>query len=85
MSSCICKHLHVPLDAVAFNWPRANAVVVHNRSNMVLDLCQVPHRVEPYQHFLCSPDLPNVATGVAKEWLRIVARFDSAEQPISEE
>ena len=85
MSSCICQPLDAPLDAVAFNWPRANAVVVHNRSIMPLDLCDVPHRAEPYQYFLCSPDLPNVTTGIAKDWLRVVTRFDNAEQPVSEE
>mgnify|MGYP006078009153 CR=1 FL=1 len=85
MSSCICQCLNAPLDAVAFDWSRANAVVVHNRSNMILDLCHVPHRAEPYQYFLCSADLPNVVTGIANQWLRVVARFDGAEQPISKE
>jgi hypothetical protein len=85
MSSCICQPLGAPLDAVAFDWSRANAVVVHNRSIMIIDLCDVPHRAEPYQYFLCSPDLPNVITGIANQWLRVVTRFDSAEQPIGKE
>jgi hypothetical protein len=85
MSDCMCQRLNAPLDAVAFDWSRKNAVVIHNRSNMVIDLCDRPHRIEPYEYYLCSPEQPNVSTGIASQRLRVVTRFDSSQHPTNQE
>ena len=83
MSDCICRTLKSPLDAVALDHSRANAIVVHNRSQMLIELCDVPHRTEPYGYYLCSPESSNVQAAIANKWLFVEGRFDDGEQLIS--
>lgn len=85
MSDCICHTLGCPLDAIALDIWRVNAIVIHNRSQMLIDLCDVPHKTEPYGYYLCSPESSFVQAAIANKWFFVESRFDGREQLISDE
>jgi|GEM_PF-6778361 hypothetical protein len=83
-TDCICKELTSALDPDAFDYERANAVVIYNNSGFILTTCGYGHRVAIFALGLCSPDHPNVADAIERGLVAVKRKYDSFGHPVGD-
>ena len=83
-TDCVCKELNSVLDPDAFNYDRANAVVIHNNGGYMITTCKHGHRAPILGLALCSPDYPNVANAIERNDVVIKRQYDALGHPVSD-
>ncbi len=83
-TDCVCKELNSVLDPDAFNYDRANAVVIHNNSGYILTTCEYGHRAPILSLTLCSPDYPRVAEAIERRRVVVKRKYDALGHPVSD-
>ena len=83
--TCICKELKSVLDPDAFDYERADAVVIHNNSGYMIGTCEYGHRSHALSLFLCSPTWPEVSDAIKRHNVVVRRRYDYLGHPIGEE
>ena len=83
-TDCVCQELNSVLDPDAFNYDRANAVVIHNNSGHMITTCEYGHRAHILRLALCSPDYPNVADAIERKMVVVKRKYDALGHPVSD-
>jgi hypothetical protein len=82
-TDCVCQELNSVLDPDAFDYDRANAVVIRNNSGYILTTCAFGHRVPLFALALCSPDYPKVAEAIERNHVVVKRKYDALGHPVS--
>ena len=83
--TCICKELSSVLDPDAFDYDRADGVVIYNNSGYMVSTCESGHRSYVHSLFLCSPTWPEVSDAIRRHKVVVRRRYDSLGHPVDEE
>ena len=83
-TDCVCQELTSVLDPDAFDYKRANAVVIHNNSGYILTICEYGHRAPILSLALCSPDYPKVAEAIELSRVVVKRKYDALGHPVGD-